>query len=84
MSKLLPDHRLSLKPGYMVIILQNSLPKNRYVNETQYKVESISNKALTLRIATGTKNENPFCFLKVHVNPGATAFAFLSLKGFNS
>lgn len=50
----LPGHRLCLKDGCMVMLLQNLQPNNGHINEVRYIVKNMTNNVLFQKTATGT------------------------------
>lgn len=57
---------LSLKKGFLVMLLRNLDPENGHVNETRYIVENMTNNVLFLRVTTGMQTGTKLILLQIN------------------
>lgn len=79
----LPDHKLTLKKGYIVMLLRNLEPAKGHVNGSRYIVEKMSNSLLHLKSACGEFKGERLLLPRVPFSPGDNQFpvpGFLRLK----
>lgn len=76
----LPEDMLSLKRGFIEMLLRNLDPENGHVNKTRYIVEIITNKVLFLRIATEVRKGAKLTLLRIIYGPGDDPFPVPGFK----
>ncbi|CDF39624.1 Helicase-like protein [Chondrus crispus] len=54
----LPDHKLKLKKGFIVMLLRNLDPATGHVNGAPYVIENMTNNLLFLHVTTGSHQGN--------------------------
>ncbi|CDF36420.1 ATP dependant DNA helicase [Chondrus crispus] len=54
----LPDHKLKLKKGFIVMLLRNLDPATGHVNGARYVIENMTNNLLFLHVTTGSHQGN--------------------------
>ena len=70
----LPDHKLKLKKGFIVMLLRNLDPTAGHVNGARYVIENMTNNLLFLRLTTGSHEGNRLCFARMPCAPGEDNF----------
>ena len=75
----LPDHKLKLKKGFIVMLLRNLDPTAGHVNGARYVIENMTHNLLFLRVATGPHEGNILCLPRMPCGPGDDNF---SIPGF--
>ncbi|CDF77379.1 unnamed protein product [Chondrus crispus] len=70
----LPDHKLKLKKGFIVMLLRNLDPATGHVNGARYVIENMTNNLLFLRVTTGSHQGNRLCLPRMPCGPGDDNF----------
>ncbi|CDF32173.1 unnamed protein product [Chondrus crispus] len=70
----LPDHKLKLKKGFIVMLLRNLDPATGHVNGARYVIENMTNNLLFLRVTTGSHQGNRLCLPRMPCRPGDDNF----------
>ncbi|CDF39089.1 ATP dependant DNA helicase [Chondrus crispus] len=70
----LPDHKLKLKKGFIVMLLRNLDPATGHVNGARYVIENMTNNLLFLRVIAGSHEGNRLCLLRMPCGPGDDNF----------
>ncbi|CDF36294.1 unnamed protein product [Chondrus crispus] len=70
----LPDHKLKLKKGFIVMLLRNLDPATGHVNGARYVIENMTNNLLFLHVTTGSHQGNRFCLPRMPCGPGDDNF----------
>ncbi|CDF40383.1 ATP dependant DNA helcase [Chondrus crispus] len=70
----LPDHKLKLKKGFIVMLLRNLDPATGHVNGARYVIENMTNYLLFLRVTTGSHQGNRLCLPRMPCGPGHDNF----------
>ncbi|CDF37706.1 ATP dependant DNA helicase PIF1 [Chondrus crispus] len=70
----LPDHKLKLKKGFIVMLLRNLDPTSGYVNGARYVIEKMTNKLFFLRVTSGSHEGNRLCLPQMPCGPGDDNF----------
>lgn len=79
-GSVLPGHMLSLKKGFILILLRNLDLKNGHVNETLYVVENMTNNVLFLGIDTGIRKGSNLTLPQISCRPGHDSFPVPGFK----
>lgn len=66
----LSDHKLYLKDGYIVTLLQNFQLTNCHVYGARYIVEKMTDNFLFFKTATGTQKDKRLILLRIPCDPG--------------
>ena len=71
----MPDHKLELKKGYIVLLLRNIITGNRYCNDTRYVVDGMSTEHNLLypRVAGGPFKRRRLCLPRIPCKSGECA-----------
>ncbi|CDF36554.1 unnamed protein product [Chondrus crispus] len=75
----LPDHKLKLKKGFIVMLLRNLDPTSGHVNGARYVIEKMTNNLFFLRVTSGSHEGNRLCLPRMPCGPGDDNFPFLAL-----
>ncbi|CDF40018.1 unnamed protein product [Chondrus crispus] len=75
----LPDHKLKLKKGFIVMLLRNLHPTSGHVNGARYVIEKMTNNLFFLRVTSGSHEGNRLCLPRMPCRPGDDNFPFLAL-----
>ncbi|CDF37506.1 partial DNA helicase [Chondrus crispus] len=70
----LPDHKLKLKKGFIVMLLRNLDPATGHVNGARYVIENMTNNPLFLHVTTGSHQGNRLCLPRMPCRPGDDNF----------
>ncbi|CDF38639.1 unnamed protein product [Chondrus crispus] len=70
----LPDHKLKLKKGFIVMLLRNLDPATGHVNGARYVIENMTNNLLFLHVTTGSHQGNRLCLPRMPCGPGDDNF----------
>ena len=65
----LPDHKLKLKKGFIVMLLHNVNPTSVHVNGARYVIENMTSNLLFLRITTVSYEGNRLCLPRMPCGP---------------
>ncbi|CDF38180.1 ATP dependant DNA helicase PIF1 [Chondrus crispus] len=75
----LPDHKLKLKKGFIVMLLRNLHPTSGHVNGARYVIEKMTNNLFFLRVTSGSHEGNRLCLPRMPCGPGDDKIPFLAL-----
>lgn len=75
----MPEHRLTLKPDFFVMLLHNLQPTNSYVNGAWYIIESMISNVLRLHFVYERRNSKLFILPRALCDP---ADEYFLLPGF--
>ncbi|CDF39890.1 ATP dependant DNA helicase [Chondrus crispus] len=75
----LPDHKLKLKKGFIVMLLRNLDPTSGHVNGARYVMEKMTNNLFFLRVTSGSHEGNRLCLPRMPCGPGDDKIPFLAL-----
>ncbi|CDF40386.1 ATP dependant DNA helicase [Chondrus crispus] len=70
----LPDHKLKLKKGFILMLLRNLDPATGHVNGARYVIENMTNNLLFLHVTTGSHQGNRLCLPRMPCGPGDDNF----------
>ncbi|CDF38756.1 unnamed protein product [Chondrus crispus] len=70
----LPDHKLKLKKGFIVMLLRNLDPATGHVNGARYVIQNMTNNLLFLHVTTGSHQGNRLCLPRMPCGPGDDNF----------
>ncbi|CDF35670.1 partial DNA helicase [Chondrus crispus] len=70
----LPDHKLKLKKGFIVMLLRNLDPATGHVNGARYVIENMTKNLLFLRVTTGSHQGNRLFLPRMPCGPGDDNF----------
>ena len=70
----LPDHEISLKKGFVVMLLRNIRQNCGHVNGTRYVVHNMTKNLLFLRAVSGTAKGNSLVLPRMNCIPGMDDF----------
>ncbi|CDF37017.1 ATP dependant DNA helicase [Chondrus crispus] len=70
----LPDHKLKLKKGFIVMLLRNLDPATGHVNGARYVIDNMTNNLLFLHVTTGSHQGNRLCLPRMPCRPGDDNF----------
>ncbi|CDF38382.1 ATP dependant DNA Helicase PIF1 [Chondrus crispus] len=70
----LPDHKLKLKKGFIVMLLRNLNPATGHVSGARYVIENMTNNLLVLRVTAGSHEGNRLCLHRMPCGPGDDNF----------
>ncbi|CDF36188.1 ATP dependant DNA helicase PIF1 [Chondrus crispus] len=70
----LPDHKLKLKKGFIVMLLRNLDPTSGHVNGARYVIEKMTNNLFFLRVTSGSHEGNRLCIPRMPCGAGDDNF----------
>ena len=70
----LPDHKITLKKGFIVMLLRNINTPQGHCNGTRYIVEDITPRLLSLSVASGKEKGKKFLLPRIPCGPGTDHF----------
>ncbi|CDF35745.1 ATP dependant DNA Helicase Pif1 [Chondrus crispus] len=70
----LPDHKLKLKKGFIIMLLRNLDLTSGHVNGARYVIEKMTNNLHFLRVTSGSHEGNRLCLPRMPCGPGDDNF----------